>query len=626
MAAPSPRTYEAALARLAQLQSNKAVVSRFGAAGAPAQADINAGAIPEMLAWVRRAGLDLAAPGDGGGGGGTGSHTGTDTGTTTTTPPPLLRCIHVAGTKGKGSVCAYLTALLLATPATREVAGRVGTYTSPHLMSVRERIQIDGAPVSREAFARYFFEVWDALTAAARAERQKTTTTTTTTATTTTTTGGGEGAAGEVSEETEAEAELLEGPATKPFYFRFLTLLALHAFAREGVRSAVVECGIGGEHDSTNVLPAANVTAAVVTQLGVDHVGMLGGTRPEIAWHKAGICKRGRKCFTRRLRARGRGRGRGEKEEEEGKEEKGEEGEEGEEGERTMQVLRRRAAERGAVLVEVEDDEVERWGGVEGAGGSLEGDFQKYNQALAVGAAMEHLRVLQGLPDSDGEPPASFLRRVPEGFARGLRAARLRGRCETRADGHITWLIDGAHTAESLEEVAKWFAAKISTSSSSSPSSSSSSTSPHDKAKARKVLLFNQQDRDAAKLLGGFLEALRRRCPAGVPLESLFELAVFSTNELESSSSSTSLPSSSTDQPARRDLSVQEAAAAAWRSLCPRTPALVVDNVGDAVRKIREMAASKEEEGEAIPVVVLATGSLYLVGSLLRTLEPESEL
>ncbi|CAJ2499914.1 Uu.00g027670.m01.CDS01 [Anthostomella pinea] len=521
------RTYDSALSHLSLLQSNRAITSLFAPPPAtpstpsspsakPAPQDLNALAIPEMLSWLQRAGLS---------------------------PDSLaqLRCIHVAGTKGKGSVCAYLTSLLTQ-PAVQPVAGRVGTYTSPHLVSVRERIMLDGRPISRELFTRYFFEVWDAFTESARAEAARL---------------GKSG--GEISEDD------LRGPGTKPFYFRFLTIMAFRVFLAEGVRSAVVECGIGGEYDSTNVLPASAVTASVVTQLGIDHVGMLGSTLPEITWHKAGVCKEGRKCFTRRL--------------------------ENEEGAQTMKVLRQRAAEKGAVLVEVDDAEVEAWGGVQGdESGSLEGEFQRYNQALAVGAAREHLRVLEGGPDSQAEGKCS--EEIPEGFVKGLQQARLRGRCETTRDGNITWLIDGAHTAESLEEVAKWFAGKW-----------------KGLPNARRVLMFNQQERDAAKLLDGLLEGIKKQ--QGPPNETLFNSAFFTRNELQGRA----------DGEPVRDLDVQQAAAEIMQSFCPETTTKVVDNVADAVAEVR--AAVRRDRSQ---VAVLVTGSLHLVGALLRTLEPDAQL
>ncbi|KAI0410158.1 FolC bifunctional protein [Xylaria palmicola] len=564
------RTYESALAHLAALQSNRAVTSLFSPPAVPASPssaprDLNALAIPEMLAWLRRAGLepdDLGA---------------------------RLRCVHVAGTKGKGSVCAHLTALLLA----RGDAGRVGTYTSPHLASVRERIAIDGAPISRALFARYFFEVWDACTEAARAEllaaRRRAAA-----AAESRQSGHDEDEKREKAEEeelpllSEAEEAELRGPATKPFYFRFLTILALRAFLGEGVRSAVVECGIGGEYDSTNVLPPAAVTVAVVTQLGIDHVGMLGGTLPEIAWHKAGVCKPGRKCFTRRL-----GGGRPAAAE-------------------TVRVLRERAAEKGAALVEVDDAEVEGWGGVPGA---LEGEFQKYNQALAVYAAREHLRVLASEASPEGGageqgPTDERLADVPASFTAALRNARLRGRCETLEDEHapVTWLVDGAHTAESLAEVARWFAGK--------------NAGRTDGARA--ILLFNQQDRDAAKFIGGLLADIRASALAAGDGKAwpLFAHAIFARNDLAPRAVSDDEAGGETEP--ERDLSAQRAAADALRAVSPATSTSVLDNVADAVAEIRGLAlAGRADDGRR--TIALVTGSLHLVGALVRTLEPDAE-
>ena len=581
------RTYEAALAHLASLQSNLAVTSLFSKPLGPAPIlssgdkgsdDPNAPAIPEMLAWLRRAGIEAA-----------------DLGGKEGQPQPQqqqqqqqgLRCVHVAGTKGKGSVCAFLTSILTRTPA----AGRVGTYTSPHLVSVRERILLDGAPISRDLFARYFFEVWDALTEAARGE-----------ALALLRSSSSSSAAGppaspspslSLSEEQERE---IRGPATKPFYFRFLTILALHAFRREGVRTAVVECGIGGEHDATNVLPPAAVTASVVAQLGVDHVAMLGDSVPRIAWHKAGVCKPRRRCFTRLLPP-----------------------EDAAENARVMQVLRDRAREKGAVLVELDDAAVASWGGVTPAAGTLEGEFQVRNQALAVAAAREHLRVLaeegqaplSSPSSSTAVPPtaaaeasaSSWFQDLPSEFIDGLRGARLRGRCETRVDdgGAVTWLVDGAHTADSLREVARWFVSKT-------------GRSRHDRQGGMvTVLLFNQQERDAAALLRGLLESIAGSSAPSARGARAFDRAIFTRND--------ALPRKEGEP--ERDLSVQRAAAATMRELAPETAEVVaVDSIAEAVGRIRSLG----ESGGGKEVVVLATGSLHLVGALLRTLEPDAEL
>ncbi len=108
---------------------------------------------------------------------------------------------------------------------------------------------IDGRPVSQELFASISTKCGTELTR------------------------GGGGRRGEWFRDADGG---VAGPATRPFYFRFPTIMAFHIFLREGVTSAVIECGIGGEYDATNVLPAKAVTAAVITQLGIDHVFMLG--------------------------------------------------------------------------------------------------------------------------------------------------------------------------------------------------------------------------------------------------------------------------------------------------------------------------------------------------------------
>lgn len=151
---------------------------------------------------------------------------------------PQLRfpSLHVGGTNGKGSVVATIDALL------RARGLRVGRYTSPHLIDFRERICVNGEPIAEEAVVA-FIERWT------------------------------------------PEVERLGAT-----FFEATTCLAFDHFARERVDVAVVEVGLGGRLDATNVLTPL---AAGVTSIGLDHLQYLGGTRHLIAREKAGIFKRG---------------------------------------------------------------------------------------------------------------------------------------------------------------------------------------------------------------------------------------------------------------------------------------------------------------------------------------------
>ncbi|KOS19070.1 Folylpolyglutamate synthase [Escovopsis weberi] len=499
------RGYHEALQKLAELSSNRSVTALFEPSASPSPSrrasprDLNAQALPEVLAWLRRAGYspqDLAR----------------------------MRHIHVAGTKGKGSVCAFATAMLAKYRT-------VGTYTSPHLVSPRERIAIDGVPVRQEDFAEAFFEVWDRLTAAARAEGMA-----------------------------AAEAE---GAASKPFFFRFMTILAWHIFLKRGVRDVVMEVGIGGEFDDTNVLPGEAVSAAVVTQLGVDHVAMLGDTVEEISWHKAGIFKPGVRAFTLKM----------------------------DNQPSVMEVLRERAAEKGTELVELDRRRIEEWGGV--VGGSLQGDFQKKNQALAVAAVREHLGMQN--QQHDGGAMMGILEDIPAKMIEGLREANLRGRCEIVQDAEheVTWLLDGAHTTDSLAEVAKWAVSSI-------------------ERDERMILLYNQQERDAAELLAGFLEAVGRASNRA----DVFCYAVLTRNEIERLEG----------MGATRDVEVQKRSADRMIHETARCgapiSASILDNLGDAIAEARRVSRSSDGRRQKI----LVTGSLHLVGGVLQILEPEALL
>lgn len=153
-------------------------------------------------------------------------------------PHEQFRSIHVAGTKGKGSTCAMISSMLIANNY------KVGLYTSPHLTDIRERIQINGEMISQADFGR-LMKVVEPLVA-----KQKPT----------------------------------------PTYFDVLTAVAFKYFAEQKVELAVVETGLGGRLDSTNVIKP-EVTA--ITSISKDHMAQLGLTLSRIAEEKAGIFKTG---------------------------------------------------------------------------------------------------------------------------------------------------------------------------------------------------------------------------------------------------------------------------------------------------------------------------------------------
>ena len=156
-------------------------------------------------------------------------------------PNREFQVIHVAGTNGKGSVCAFLTSMI------REAKIPCGTFVSPHLVDIRERFLINGEIVPEPEFIRAFLEVQHAC------------------------------------EIWERRGE------PHPTYFEFLFYMGLCIFRNAGVRVLVLETGMGGTYDVTNVVE--NPLVSVITSISIDHTAFLGSTIPEIAAHKAGIIK-----------------------------------------------------------------------------------------------------------------------------------------------------------------------------------------------------------------------------------------------------------------------------------------------------------------------------------------------
>ena len=159
-------------------------------------------------------------------------------------PDRAYRTVHVAGTNGKGSVTAMADAAL------RAAGHRSARYTSPHLIDLSERFVVDGAPVSPAALVAAASDVRDAV------------------------------------EALRAEGTL----ATQPTFFEVTTAMALELFRRARVDVAVLEVGLGGRLDATNVI---SPIATAITSIAFDHELYLGSTLADIAFEKAGIIKSG---------------------------------------------------------------------------------------------------------------------------------------------------------------------------------------------------------------------------------------------------------------------------------------------------------------------------------------------
>ena len=157
-------------------------------------------------------------------------------------PERNLKFIHIAGTNGKGSTAAMLAAML------RAAGHRTGLYTSPYILRFNERMQVDGVPISDAELVRL----------------------------------------------TKFVRPLADSLADPPTEFELVTCIAMEHFARSRCEIVVLEVGMGGEFDATNVIDSPE--AAVITRIGLDHTKVLGGTVEEIAQAKAGVIKPGCDC------------------------------------------------------------------------------------------------------------------------------------------------------------------------------------------------------------------------------------------------------------------------------------------------------------------------------------------
>jgi len=266
-------------------------------------------------------------------------------------PERATPVVHIAGTNGKGSVAAMLESIFSA------AGWRTGLYTSPHLVKLGERVQVAREILTETEIVDYTRELLPI-----------------------------------------AEAVSQGSPDDHPSFFEFMTAMAFLQFARKRCDIAIIETGLGGRLDATNVvLPEV----AVITSIGLDHCDMLGDTLEKIAAEKAGIIKPGRPVVIGRLPSEAEG------------------------------VIRRVAGERGAPVHSVREvfgEEIANYPTT-----TFEGDYQRWNAATAV--------LVARCMDARWKLGDEVVRR-------GLMSARWPGRWQRTKIGGRNLILDASHNPE----------------------------------------------------------------------------------------------------------------------------------------------------------------------------------
>ena len=491
--------------------------------------------------------------------------------------------IHVAGTKGKGSTCAFVDACL------RRAGTRTGLYTSPHLVDIRERYRIDGRPVSKTTFTRNFWWLHAKL------------------------------------------RETCEADLGMPAYFRFLTLLGFRIFTDAAVDAVVLEVGLGGRLDATNVIRSPAVCG--VTSLGLDHVEVLGDTVGKIAREKAGIFKPHCPAIT------------------------------SPQVPEAMQALELRAAEvDGCSLTTARPLREWRTPSGDPIRLGLAGKHQELNAALAIELMRTWTRRTSPVWGADA------LRcldagTLPETWATGLAETEWFGRAQVVPDDveDLSWYLDGAHTEESMRHVAEWFCGRADGDETDGGGGGGTAGGGSDEEKSIadaeppvvRLLLFNcMEERDPTTLLTPLAQTAEAY-GAPITAPALFAPAESSSKGLtpfagaqdcawqtklartwddlarkhagcvrrglgEGSAGRSFGGTSARAEGARVGAAAGASASAATRP--PSTASAVVPRLRAAVEQIRRRAREERALGSGRRVHVLVTGSLYLVGDMLRIL------
>ncbi|CAN1251017.1 Folylpolyglutamate synthase [Linum perenne] len=422
-----------------------------------------------------------------------------------------MKIVHVAGTKGKGSTCTFTESIL------RNCGFKTGLFTSPHLIDVRERFRLDGADISEEKFLAYFWWCFNRF-----------------------------------KERTTEDLPM-------PPLFRFLTLLAFKIFAAEQVDVAILEVGLGGRFDATNVY---GVPAFTVQQ-------------PEEA----------------------------------------------------MRVIEEKASNLNVDLQVVHPLDANLLNGLKLG---LEGEHQYVNAGLAIALSFNWLKRTGHLELASQEHTGS----LPEQFIKGLTTASFQGRaqivrdeyvnCEN--DGDLIFYLDGAHSPESMDICARWFSGVVNGGKQLDKVPQVSSSTHQLKKNIMQVLLFNCMTVRDPHLL---LPPLYQTCASqGV----YFKKALFVPNmSVYHKVGSHAVPS--TD--AKVDLSWQSALQRVWANATKnkngREAKVSEDDSGATMGSSEKKSAvfsslplaikwlrDSVRQNQSVRLQVLVTGSLHLVGDVLK--------
>lgn len=423
-----------------------------------------------------------------------------------------LSVIHVTGTKGKGSTCAFTEAIL------REHGFSTGFFSSPHLVSVRERIRLNGEPISQSHFASSFWNVYR------RLEQKR-----------------------------EYESDM-------PTYFKFLTILMFHVFLEANVDVAIIEVGIGGELDSTNIL--RNPVCVGVTSLGLEHTSLLGNTLEEIAYQKSGIFKPHAAAFTVP------------------------------QPEPAMHVLRKRVVERKCrdlqIVPMVQDRE---WNDVFLSADIDISGVQQQNALLSISMALEWMKsrydqsvindkYINGFYDFQNNKGIVSRIISSNKITTALANCKWPGRTQILRANVADFFLDGAHTIESMVNCVSWFK-RVS------------------RETSNKFLMFNiTGDRNSLELLKllrplNFDRVYFAPNYAGVPsVEDLSDYAIIEEQKKKCKKHSELWGENS----------------------------VMKNSVVEVLYDIKRHASSRMDSQDKVEILV--TGSLHMVGALLAVLDP----